>query len=299
MAAALIRRIVDLHRRQLRGVVEVRGVGRMRGLYDEARADLERSLADLRRRGRSATFGAQHMRLVLSQVADAIGGFERGLDRHLALTGRQAAVLAPRHLVDTVSRMEAEFGRMTPVIQARQAAVVTGVVPGVMPSLLDRYRSSVRLYGRPTIAAIREGMARSMVRGEDVDESIGRVVEAGGLFDGQKWRAERIVRTELSYSYGVTKQGSMQALKTEVPRLQKRLVATIDDRTGEDSLDLNGQTVDVDQPFVWEVRDSRGRKTGKVVRYMQPPNRPNDREVVIPWLASWEGARSLGPAGGP
>lgn len=295
MSVALVRRVVDLHRRQLVGVIEARGVRRLQRLYEESRSDLERGLADLRRRGRNATFGAQHLRIVLAQVADAVRGFQGGLGEHLALTGRQAAVLAPRHVVDLVAKMETRFGRMTPVVQARQAAVVAGVERDVMPSLLNRFRSSVRLYGGPTIMAIREGLARSIIQGEGVDDAVGRVSEAGGLFDSQRWRAERIVRTELSYSYGVSKQGSMTALKAEVPRLQKRLVATFDVRTGEDSKELNGQTVDVDQPFLWEVRDSRGRLTGKVVRYMQPPNRPNDREMTIPWLATWEGARSLGP----
>ena len=64
-------------------------------------------------------------------------------------------------------------------------------------------------------------------------------------------------------------------------------MATIDDRTGDDSKQLDGQTVPVDRPFVWHVKDSKGAPTGKVVYYMQPPNRPNDREVVVPWRPGW------------
>jgi hypothetical protein len=104
------------------------------------------------------------------------------------------------------------------------------------------------------------------------------------------------VRTELAYSYGATNQMAMVDLRTRVPKMQKRLVATFDDRTGQDSVDLNGQTVDVHEPFRWEVKDARGRKTGKVVLYMQPPNRPNDREVVVAWLPGWS-ASGLGPVG--
>jgi len=122
------------------------------------------------------------------------------------------------------------------------------------------------------------------------------VAGSAGLYEGQRWRAERIVRTEMSYSYGVSKQVSMGDLARQVPRMRKRLVATHDDRTGQDSIDLDGQTVDVDKPFVWAVRDSKGRLTGKIVHYMQPPNRPNDREVVIPWLDDWS-AGALGTAG--
>jgi hypothetical protein len=285
---SLVREIVDLHRRQLFGLIEIRGVGRMRRLFAESRLELQDKLRAVVRAGRGKTFTAHHLRLVLAQVSDSAAGFEADLGEHLARTGRTAAVLAPRHLTDMVSRMEARYGaHVTPVVQARQAAVVAGAHRDVMPSLLDRYRTSVRTWGRPTIARIREQLARSIVQGEGVDEATRRVSDAGGLYEGERWRAERIVRTELSYSYGAAKQRSMESLRTQVPKLQKRLVATFDDRTGEDSKELNGQTVEVHQPFLWHVKDSKGHPTGKVVRYMQPPNRPNDREVVVPWQEGW------------
>lgn len=292
MASLLLRQIVDLHRRQLMGVVEIRGVGRMRTLYGEARRDLEERLSAMVARGRGDTFGAQHLRQVLTQVADVAGGFQRGLKDHLASTGRMAAILAPRHATDTIARMEHKFGRMTPVVQAEQAAVVAGVDRAVVPSLLSRFDASVRTYGPQAIASIQRDLAGSILRQEGVDEAVDRVVGARGLFERQRWRAERIVRTELSYSYGVTKQRSMEALHVKVPRLMKRLVATHDARTGQDSLDLDGQTVEVHQPFVWHVKNSRGIPTGKVVHYMQPPNRPNDREVVVEWMPEWGAAAS-------
>jgi len=228
-------------------------------------------------------------------VTDTVRGFERGLFDHMKATGRMAGVLAPRHMTDMVTRLESHYGRMTPVIQAAQAAVVQGVYPKVAPVLLEKYRSSVKLYGPQAIGAMREGLARSIVQGETVDEAVGRLTPE--LFDRQRWRAERIVRTEMSYTYGVSNQRAMQELAPVVPKMMKRLVATFDNRTGEDSELLNGQTVPVDQPFLWEVTDSRGNKTGKVVRYMQPPNRPNDRECVIPWVDGWsaQGLAEPGP----
>lgn len=290
MASSLLRQIVDLHRRQLLGVIEVRGVGGMRRLYGEARRDLEERLAGMTRAGRGDTFGAQHLRQVLVQVADVSGGFQKGLRDHLKSTGRMAAILAPRHSTDTIARMESKFGKMTPVIQAEQAAVVAGVDKAVAPSLLSSYETSVRSYGVQAIHAIQQDLAGSILRGEGVDEAVDRVVGARGLFERQRWRAERIVRTEMSYSYGVSKQRAMEALKVRAPRLMKRLVATHDDRTGQDSLDLDGQTVEVHEPFLWHVKNSRGVPTGKIVRYMQPPNRPNDREVVVEWMPEWGAA---------
>lgn len=291
-ASSLLRQIVDLHRRQLLGVVEIRGVGRMRKLYGEARRDLEDRLASMVSAGRGATFGAQHLRQVLVQVADVAGGFQKGLRDHLRDTGRMAAILAPRHATDTVARMEAHFGRMTPVVQAEQAALVAGVHDGVASTLLSKYDASVKTYGAQTISAIQQHLAGSILRQESLDDAVDRVAGARGLFERQRWRAERIVRTEMSYSYGLSKQRGMEALHVAVPRLMKRLVATHDARTGEDSEDLDGQTVEVHQPFVWHVKNSRGAPTGKVVHYMQPPNRPNDREVVVEWMPEWGAAAS-------
>lgn len=287
MSAPLIKQIVDLHRRQLFGVIEIRGVKRMQALYGESRRDLEEKLAALKRQGRGQTFQANHLRQVLVQVADAAGAFQGRLTDHLRRTGRVAAVLAPRHLVDMVTRVEQHYRGQTSVVQAAQAAVTSGVYPRIAPTLLHRYQSSARTWGPGTIAHIQEGLARSLVQGESVDEAVGRVTGAAGLYDGERWRAERIVRTETSYSYGVAKQVSMTSLGQQVPQMKKRLVATHDNRTGQDSVDLDGQTVAVDKPFTWAVKDSKGHLTGKVVHYMQPPNRPNDREVVIPWMDGW------------
>lgn len=284
---SLIRELVDLHRRQLFGVIEVRGVGRMRKLYSDARGELEAKLRRLTRTGRGDTFSAQHLRLVLTQVADATVSFQGDLLGHMEKTGRMAGMLAPRHLASMVGRMEESFGRMTPVVQAAQAAVVRGAYPAVARTLLDKYKETSKFYAPETLTAIRTGLAHSIVQEETVDEAVNRVVQSDGLFDGQRWRAERIVRTEMAYSYGVTNQRALEQLRPAVPRMMKRLVATHDNRIGEDSEELDGQTVPVDQPFIWVVKDSKGTPTGKVVRYMQPPNRPNDREVVIPWVEGW------------
>lgn len=291
MPIGLISQLVDLHRRQVAGVIELRGVRRMSGLYDDARDELELKLRRLVRAGKGDTFGATHLRLVLGQVRDSIHGFEGKLQEHMVQTGRIAATIAPRQVSHMIGAVESQLGRMTPVIQAAQVAVVRGVYPGVAPTLLDRYRKQTKLYGPRALVAIKDKLAQSMVQGEDVDEAVTRLVKSGGIFDGERYRAERIVRTEMSWTFGVARQRSMEELKPVVPKLMKKLVATRDSREGSDSKDLDGQTVPVDQPFIWVVKDKKGNPTGKIVRYMQPPNRPNDREVVIPWVAAWGGGK--------
>jgi hypothetical protein len=288
MSAALaeFRSVLRLHRAQLAGLMEKRGVGKMQRLYRDAEAEVSRKLRELVRRGRGDTFTAHHYRMVLVQVRDGVHQFEQNLAAHMGREGRTAGLLAHRHLIKEVKAASKTFAGHTPVLRAEQAAVAKGVFNQEEPSLLRRFQSSVRLYGPPTIKKVEGQMALAMTSGENVGEAIDRVTTA---IAGERWRAERIVRTEMSYSYGVVKQASMEGLRTELPRLQKKLVATHDDRTGADSLQLDGQTVEVNHPFVWQVKNAKGIPTGEVKRYMQPPNRPNDREIVIPWRPEWGG----------
>ena len=280
MSASLISEIVRLHRAQLFGVIEIRGVGRLKKIYADARTDLEERLRGLQRSGKGQTFTAHHLRLVLAQVADTIRGFEGPFIDHLQDAGRIAGNLAPRHLTSMIGTLDPGELRAD---NARHPGGAGGGRPrgayeSAAPTLLETYKRSARLYGPQAIVAIRNGMAGSIVRGEGVDETIDRVVGSTGLFQGQRWRrkAERLVRTETAYSYGVTNQRSMEQLKPAVPKMQKRLVATFDDRTGKDSKELNGETVPVDQPFRWVVKNARGEPTGKAYRVatVSAPNRP-------------------------
>jgi hypothetical protein len=267
--------------------MEKRGVGRMHRLYSEAEAEVSSKLRALVRRGKGDTFTAHHYRMVLVQVRDGVHQFEQRLAAHMGREGRTAGLLAHRHLVKEIKAASQTFAGHTPVLRAEQAAVAQGVFSRQEPSLLRRYESSARLYGPPAIKRMEGQMALSLTSGETVGEAVDRVATT---FGDERWRAERIVRTEMSYSYGVVKQAGMEGLAAELPHLQKKLVATHDDRTGKDSLQLDGQTVDVGKPFVWEVKTDKGMPTGEVKRYMQPPNRPNDREIVIPWRREWGGS---------
>lgn len=265
----LIREIVGLHRAQLAGIIEVRGVGRLKKIYAASRVELEDRLASLKRQGQGQTFAATHLQLVLAQVVEALRNFEGPFREHLHETGRLAGVVAPRQVAQMIGRVETARGAMTPVIAAEQAAVVRGVYPGIAPTLLQRYRESAKRYGPQALLAIRDGLARSLVQGETVDQAVDRLTKASGTFDGQRWRADRIVRTEMSWTFGIAKQRSMEQMQARaVPRLMKKLIATRDGREGEDSKELDGQTVPVDQPFLWRTRL---HGVERVIPYMQPP----------------------------
>lgn len=285
---SVAREVMGLHRAQLAGVIEKRGIGRMVKIYEEARAGLQAKLDQLVATNRGDTFQAHHYRLVLAQLHDALRVFGGKFREHLTQTGEFAAMLGNRHLLAEVKKLERAFTGTTPVLQTEQAGVYRRIWSGVEPSLLNRYRQSVDLYGRPTVEAIHDQMALSLASADTVDQAVTRVASTNGVFAKQRWRAERIVRTESSFSYGIVKQRSMEEVHArDMPQLQKRLISTFDSRTSRESYEQHLQTVPVNGEFVWHHLNSKGQRTGQITRYLIPPQVPNDRAVMIPWNPSW------------
>lgn len=290
MAASLVAKVLDLQRRQMMSLVEMRGARKLRRLLEESRSEVEAKLRRLMRTNMGSSFSAQHMRMVLLQLISGLKELEPKMSGQMQKGGQMAGTVSQRHLIQATKAFEKRYTGLTPVLQVEQAGVLRGVMSRVEPSLLDRYRRSTRLYTAPVVDKVKTSLAKSILQNESVGEAVERVASAGGILSEQNWRAERIVRTEMAYTYGVVKQGTMDEMRrTDLPDLQKKLIATFDSRTGEDSKELHGQTVPVDQPFIWTKPD------GSVLRYMQPPNRPNDREIVIPWRPGWKESRMTSP----
>ena len=288
MPASIVAKVINLHRSQLQGVIELGGIRKVRAKYETIRAELEAELAGLRRAGKDATFTAYHLRQVLLQVRDGLKVFQTGLATELDNNGLATATLAQRHVIGAVKAFERRFAGTEPVLRLEEAGVFARVYKDVEPTLLHRYHKLTSNYPMKTLERVRNDLALSMLRGDGVDQAVNRIAAKGGIFDRERWRAERIVRTEGQYAYGVVNQRSLHEVAAEVPRLMKRLVATFDNRTGEDSKKLNGQTVPYDQPFVY-MKPLKGGGVERV-EFLQPPGRPNDREVSIPWRADYHGA---------
>ena len=277
---SLVLEIVNAHRAQLQGLIEIGGVRKLAVLYERAQQELEARLAGLLRAGQGQTFQAHHLRMVLVQVQDALRGFKSGFAAHLRDTSEMAATLGARHLVGAIKKLERRFTGVEPVLRVEEAGVFQGMYAGIEPSLLARHNHLVARYPLETIRRVEGQLSQSLLSNETVDQATNRIIGAGGIFGRERYRAERIVRTECAYSYGVTQQASGRELLHQIPKLHKRLVTTFDARTGEDSRKLNGQTVPWSDPFVWMEKTKLGENR---VEYMMPPNRPNDREVVVPW----------------
>ena len=288
MPASIVATIINLHRAQLQGVIELGGVRKVRSIYETVRAELEAELAGLRRAGKDQSFTAFHLRQVLLQVRDGLKAFQTGLATQLDNNGLATATLAQRHVIGAIKAFEKRFAGVEPVLRLEEAGVFARVYEGIHPTLLHRYHRLAGNYPMATLERVRNQLALSMIKGDSVDQTVSRIAAKGGLFDRERYRAERIVRTEGAYAYGITNQRSLHEVSAEVPGLMKKLVATFDQRTGKDSKELNGQTVPFDHPFVW-MKPVKGGGVERV-EYLQPPNRSNDREISVPWRQDYHGA---------
>lgn len=292
---ASVHELLDIQRRQLHAISERGVVERLKRPFSRARDELEAKLAQLAARGESQTFTAYTAQQMLYQVRDALRAFDRDFRQILAAEGTRVSELSSAHLLRGLRMLEKRYRGTYPVLQSERAGVFSRVFEEVEAALLERYQQSVTTYGPNTIRAIEKELTQSALQNETIYQATQRIAGTNGLFQGQRWRAERIARTEMAYSYGVTKQQAMRAVRdTDYPNLQKKLIATFDTRTGDDSKELHGQTVGVDEPFVWHRKNSKGVVV-ETIRYMYPPNRPNDREIVVPWRPEWKNTEFTEP----
>lgn len=147
--------------------------------------------------------------------------------------------------------------------------------------LLNKYDSSIAAYNESLRNGIQGFLTQSLVQNKPWTQTVN---EMGMQLNLQEWKLARIVRTELHNIYNVSKNNGLLEIRDQyLPDLKKTLYHPMDSRTGEDSKQMAKQNkvVDIDKPFVFIV-------DGKKQTFYTPPNRPNDRAILIPYRESYE-----------
>jgi hypothetical protein len=143
---------------------------------------------------------------------------------------------------------------------------------------LRQFPRSFARYGAAATAEIEDALAKLALTGQPWTQARAKVWRAvKGTVGEKQWMVDRILRTETAAIYNGTALAAMIEEDTPDEPMMKRLVSTFDSVTGRDSVAVHGQIRKVREPF----QDPRGRL------YQAPPNRPHDREIVIPHRASW------------
>lgn len=282
-ARALADKVIEAHLRQLKRHVEKNGVKGLERLYKEARGEI---LARLLRIGKGKdTVEGLTLRTMQKQIDDALMLLGKNIEVHLKDIGKTTAELGARQGIDEYRKLHEYFTGTLPIVNLDVPARMRGLVKGVESSLLRRHSIQAKTWTAGAVQAMEQRLSLAAAARRPLEETIDDLMGTPGM-DGLRYRAERIVRTEGAYAHGSAKQAAIEETSKELEIvLFKRLIETFDDRTGDDSFLVHGQTVPADQPFEWKHK-VRGKWL--VTKYMHPPNRPNDRAVVIPWDPEWE-----------
>jgi len=248
---------------------------RERKLVDEALAEIEQNL----KRARPGSWSAASSASTLVQLAQAVRGLSSA---QLTLLRRALPGVAKKAQADAAAwlrELDASFLGAARPLRFDSLEWLRGYSRPLLRSRLRVYEQSFARYGAKTVSAIEDAIAKNMIIGtpwaEAREEVYDLVREQVG---GKQWMVDRIVRTEVSAVHNATTMAALLEEDAADDPMLKKLVATFDPVTGQDSRLLHGQTRRLDELFT-DV--TTGRK------FDAPPNRPNDREIVVGWRRSW------------
>lgn len=245
--------------------------------YKRVRSELRDRLDTLADQDRDETYSAQRIRSALVQIEMALDKISSDLGDELTNASGNVGELGVQDLIEQLESWNKHYtGAVVPInLDAVRIATNTNSF------LFNKRKASLDAY----TAFQRQGFAQTLSDAFISQKPYSEIVtDVGRYFLAEEWRLERIVRTELHNIYSQSKiVGMVELTETTMPDLKKTLFHPMDKRTGKDSIRLaqNNPIIGVDEYFV-------EYSTGKKKEYLAPPNRPNDRAIVIPFRESWK-----------
>ena len=157
--------------------------------------------------------------------------------------------------------------------------------------LLNEMKASVLGHSVDLRRKVSHGLTEAVIQRKSGYEA---TVEIGKKVNLEKWKIQRIVRTEMSKIFNRTKLLSYNEFneKNFKGRMLKRMFHPMDNRTAEDSKQWAhaDPAIPLDAPFRMVIK--RKLKSGAVRNILQegmtPPLRPNDRATLMSFLPEWK-----------
>lgn len=220
----------------------------------------------------------------MASKAAAMVQLQHGIDT-LAL--RQAAVLegtlpaitlaSQGRMVELLTVLDRKFLGAPSPLRFDTLAWLESNTAQLSRSRLRVFPGSFRRYGAAAVKEIEDELAKLALTGQPWTKARPAVFKAiRGVVGDRQWMVDRILRTETSTIYNGTALAAMIEEDTPESPMLKRLVATFDKVTGPDSRAVHGQIRPVRENF------NDGKRS-----YPCPPNRPHDREIVVPHRGAW------------
>lgn len=291
--------ILRTNRERATSLASRAGTERTRKLLQRAQRDLQRRLLEaegLQGPG-TESFSAVQLRVTLEQVKDTLRSLKGGLHGAVKDAGKIAAEESAQGTLRYLAEQERRFRGITEQpLALDQAAIVDQAVSGTESSVLRRLSSDPKdprgtgildRYGDAVVTSFEEQLQLRFVARQPWELVKANLIARSDFLQGApaSW-AERIVRTEVMYANNAANLSTLKQADEELGGMVKILSATFDDRTGADSIAVHGQIRRTSEPFdTWYGQ------------FQHPPDRPNDREIVVPHRIAWPIPAHLEPRG--
>lgn len=284
-------------------LVSATGKDKTLALLRRATDDLTKRLANVR--SGDDSFTAVQLEATRRQLQDVTRVLVRGLGDVVLDQAGNAADQATGDLLRYMGAAHRKFrGIGDPPLALHEASMLDTAVQGARASVLRRLATSgepgaaeentephagkpgiLQRYGLQTIEHFEGILQTAFVARQPWSQVRDALTQASPFLQGAPahW-AERIVRTETMGAYNRAGWEATRVADAQLGDMVKILCATFDERTGWDSYQVHGQVRRPNEAFEWD---------GGL--YQHPPNRPNDREVVVPHRLSWPLPEELEP----
>ena len=293
-----VRDALARNRREAKEVAEKLGVKKLRELLRRVEHDLVLRLhraEGLHGPGKDS-FTATQQRIVLAQVRDITKQLTKGMKDQLVSSARTIAEKSTESVIDYLQEAETAFrGLGAQALPLNDAAILQSTMSGVESTVLRRLASSgeqiaganevphkakkgiLQRYGMEVIGHFEDAMSEGMVGRKPWSEVRADIVSNSSfLQDAPAYWAERIVRTETANAQNRSNLLAMRGANEDLEDMCKILSCVFDFRTGSDSIAVHGEIRRLNEPFSTWFGLSQ-----------HPPDRPNDRGLVVPHRVCW------------
>lgn len=276
---------------QLQRLIKSVGIGPVHRLYQDMLTEIERKL----RAAEGGSFGHTQLRGMLGQVRLGLANVVHQMAGTMGKAAYEIGIKTARQTLGDVAKLEAQFTGVMVPLPVLETARLNGLVHGQTSSLLRAHTTSMARYGSHLVGTMETELGAAIATAENSTQAIDRVMRAA---ENEWWQAERIVRTELSYSSNASVRAGLDEQAAELDgdlwsRWSEHVTdggVAMDDRVGEDSLAMHGQVAPPGGSFTQPAVAPMGETVSPGLvgqSWEHPPNRPNDRSVLTPWRFHW------------
>lgn len=276
---------------QLQRLVRTAGVAPVRALYDRMLADVTRRIDATP----AATFGHQQLTGLLAQIKLGLARVQGAMGAAVEDSATQVGVHAARTLLTDAAKLEKHFTGAVISLPLLEIGRLNGLVADQIPSLMRAHNVSMARFGTQLVGRFEGEIGAAMALGESPGKMIDRLQTVGEM---EWWRAERVVRTELNFAAGRSARAAADEQAEELDgdmwsRWTEHVTdqgTPLDDRVGVDSEAMHGQVAPPGEAFTQPPANRQGDLVSDSLvgrTWTCPPNRPNDRAVLVPWRAHW------------